>query len=171
MRRFMYAIMAVFALAVLAQPADAQLKFGGHLALSTGVDELVVNGENVNALDGTFGLGARAMVDPPLLPVGGYVSATYYFPEADISYWTGTAALQLRLPAPVVKPYGLAGWQVRNSEGESENGPMLGLGLQLDFMVSAFLEATFEFHDEIETATDFDNNPLVIKGGILFGGG
>lgn len=171
MRRFMYAISAVFALAVVAQPADAQLKFGGHLALSTGVDELTVNGVDATGLDGTFGLGARAMVDPPLLPVGGYVSGTYYFPEGDISYWTATAAAQLRLPMPVVKPYALAGWQVRKMEDDSENGPMLGLGLQLDFMMSVFLEATFEFHDEIEAAPDFDNNPIVIKGGVLFGGG
>jgi len=163
MRRFMYVFSAALALAVLADPADAQLKFGAQAAMTTGVEE-------ASALDGTFGIGGRAMIDPPLLPVGGFVSGTYFFPEGDADYWTGTAAAQLRLPLPVVKPYALAGWQIRGGEGETQNGPMVGVGVQLDFMMSLFLEGTFEFHEEVTGFPDFDNDPIVIKGGILFGG-
>ena len=160
----MFVLSAAFALAVFATPADAQLKFGAQLAMATGVSE-------ASALDGTFGLGGRAMVDPPLLPIGGFVSGTYYFPEGDVSYWTGTAAAQLRIPLPMVKPYVLAGWQLRGGEGDTQNGPVVGLGVQLDFMLSLFLEANFEFNEDIAALPDFDNDPIVIKGGILFGGG
>lgn len=163
MRRFMFGLSAVLVMAVLASPVDAQLKFGAQAGLVTGVDE-------ASALDGTFGLGGRVMVDPPLLPVGGFVSGTYYFPEGDVSYWTTTAAAQLRLPLPMVKPYALAGWQLRGGEGDTQNGAVLGLGVQLDFMMSVFLETTFEFHEEITGFPDFDNDPIVIKGGVLFGG-
>lgn len=172
MRRIVYVLGVAFALALLAQPADAQLKFGAQLGTITSVDD--------PTLDGQFGLGARAMIDPPLLPLGGFVSATYWFPDdegftEDLSYWTATAAAQLRLPLPTVKPYALAGWQLRRAslgdESESENGPVVGLGVQFDFMMSLFLEGTFEFNDELEGVPDFDNNPFVIKGGILFGGG
>ncbi|MDX1495563.1 MAG: hypothetical protein R3253_15960, partial [Longimicrobiales bacterium] len=74
MRRFMYVLSAAFALALFVTPAEAQLKFGAQASLVTGLEE-------ASALDGTFGLGARVMVDPPILPVGGFVDATYYFPE------------------------------------------------------------------------------------------
>jgi hypothetical protein len=115
------------------------------------------------------------MLDPPLFPLGVIGSATYYFPDIDdLTYWTATAAAQLRLPLPVVKPYVLAGWQLRRTgfmdESGNENGPMVGAGVQLDFALSLFLEGTMEFNDEITEAPDFDNNPIVIKGGILFGG-
>lgn len=174
MRRFLFVLSAVSVLAVLATPAQAQLKFGAQAALITGIDD-------ATSLDGTFGIGGRAMIDPPLLPVGGFVSATYYFPDsggtsADVSYWTGTAAAQLRLPLPMVKPYALAGWQMRRTSvgdlSSTENGPMVGIGVQLDFMMSLFLEGTFEFNsDDDVSVPDFDNDPIVIKGGILFGGG
>lgn len=163
MRRFMFGLSAVLVMAVLASPVDAQLKLGAQAALTTGVDE-------ASALDGTFGLGGRVMVDPPLLPIGGFVSGTYFFPEGDVSYWTTTAAAQLRLPMPMVKPYALAGWQLRGGEGDTQNGAVLGLGVQLDFMMSVFLEGTYEFHEEITGFPDFDNDPIVIKAGVLFGG-
>lgn len=174
MRRIVYVLSAAFALALLAQPADAQLKFGAQLGMITGIDE-------ATTLDGTFGIGGRAMIDPPLLPLGGFVSATYWFPDdegtaSDVSYWTATAAAQLRLPLPMVKPYALAGWQMRRTSvgdfSSTENGPVVGLGVQLDFMTSLFLEGTFEFNEDDELAPpDFDNDPIVIKAGILFGGG
>ncbi|MDX1647161.1 MAG: hypothetical protein R3304_08445 [Longimicrobiales bacterium] len=167
MRRFMFALSAVLAMAVLAAPVDAQLKFGAQAGLVTGLEE-------ASALDGTFGLGGRVLVDPPLLPVGGFVSATYFFPDNDVSYWTATAAAQLRLPLPMVKPYALAGWQLRgtsfNDQSNTENGPVAGIGVQLDLAISAFLEATFEFNEDDPAFPDVDNDPFVIKGGILFGG-
>lgn len=168
MRRFTYVLSAAFALALLATPAHAQLKFGAQASLVTGLDE-------ASALDGTFGLGGRVMVDPPILPLGGFVDATYYFPEGDVSYWTATAAAQLRLPLPVVRPYALLGYQLRGVEvlnqSDTDGGFVVGAGVQLNFMMSLFLEGTYEFNEDNPAAPDFDNDPIVIKGGVLFGGG
>jgi len=170
MRRILTTVSAAFVLAVLAMPADAQLKVGAQAAMLTSVEE-------ASGLDGTFGLGGRVALDPPLFPLGAIVSATYYFPgddAGDLTYWTATAAAQLRLPLPTVKPYVVAGWQLRRSAvgdlSSNENGPMVGAGVQLDLGLSVFLEGTLEFNEEIAAAPDFDNNPLVIKGGVMFGG-
>lgn len=170
MRRMIMTVSAVFALAVLAMPADAQLKVGAQAAMMTSLDE-------ATELDGVFGLGGRLALDPPLFPLGAIVSATYYFPDTDpvdLTYWTATAAAQLRLPLTVVKPYVLAGWQLRRASvgdiSENENGPVIGAGVQVDLALSLFLEATFEFNEEVEANPDLDNNPLVIKGGVMFGG-
>ena len=176
MRRFMFALSAVLAMAFLAAPVDAQLKLGAQAGLITSIDEV---SDNPSLDSGTFGLGGRAALDPPLLPVGGFVSGTYYFPGDDLTYWTATAAAQLRLPLPVAKPYALAGWQLRRTSldttvgsfSDAQNGPVLGLGVQLDLGVSAFLEGTFEFNSDDDIGdTDFDNDPIVIKGGVMFGG-
>ena len=168
MRRFMLGLSAVFALAVLANPVDAQLKFGAQASMISGLEE-------ASALDGTFGLGARALVDPPLLPVGGFVDATYYFPDGDVSYWTATAAAQLRLPLPMVRPYALVGYQLRGVDipsvgSDTDGGFVVGAGVQLNFMMSLFLEGTFEFNEDDPMAPDFDNDPIVFKGGVMFGG-
>ena len=73
----------------------------------------------------------------------------------------------------LISPYALGGWQWRQTSSggtsSTENGAMLGVGVQLNFVVSLFLEANFEFHEEAARTTDFDNNPIVIKGGIIFG--
>lgn len=177
MKRFMSVLGALVALAVATNSADAQLKFGVHGAAIASVDEVLVSGQNVNVPSGTYGVGARAMIDPPLMPVALVGSYTYYFPE-DGDLWTATLAAQLRLPLPVVKPYVTAGYQLRPEDlgGNSQNGFMVGAGLQLDFMLSLFLEGGFELGNEIDPAdisglTDaVDTNRIVLKGGILFGG-
>ena len=174
MRRFSFVLSALAALAVFANAADAQIKFGAHGAVITGLDEVLVAGENVNIPSGTFGLGARAMLDPPLLPVAVVGSYTKYFPEGDGSVWTATIAGQLRLPLPVFKPYVTAGYQLRPEDAaeNSQNGFMIGAGVQLDFMLSLFLEGGFEFGKDIEVTglPTIDTNRLVIKGGAMFGG-
>lgn len=174
MRRTLLTLSAVLAMAVLAAPVDAQLKFGAQGAVITSVDDITTD----EGLSGTFGLGGRVMLDPPLFPLGVIGSATYYFPDIDdFTYWTATAAAQLRLPLPMVKPYVLAGWQIRRSSvgdvSNNENGPMAGVGIQLDLGLSLFLEGTFEFNEDPEDIAipDFDNDPIVIKAGVLFGGG
>lgn len=171
MRRLLMPLTAAFALVALAQPVDAQLKFGAHGAVITGIDEVTISNVTYNSgINGTFGLGGRAMLDPPLLPVALVGSATYYF--MDTSYYTGTLAGQLRLPLPIIKPYATLGYQLRKSEGaDSETGFMLGAGVQLDLGVSLFLEGTFEIGEDLTVAQeDIDTNSIVIKGGILFGG-
>lgn len=173
MRRILFSLGITAAIAVSANPADAQLKFGAQGAVITGLDEVMVAGTDINSINGTFGLGGRVMLDPPLSPVGVIGSATYYFVEEGApSYWTGTLAAQLRIPLPLVRPYALGGWQVRNTEGaDGESGPVVGLGVQLGLGVTFFLEGTFEIADDIEiTGFDvIDRDRIVIKGGAVIG--
>ena len=94
---------------------------------------------------------------------------------APLTVTTGAASIaaQLRLPAPVISPYVLGGWQIRRSEergiSSDESGPLVGIGVQLNFGLSLFLEGTMEFRDEITGTPDIDTDPIVIKGGILIG--
>jgi len=178
MRRFLFALSTVFALAIMANPVDAQIKFGVHGAAITGLDEVVVAGQSVGVPSGTYGVGGRAMLDPPLLPVALVASGTKYFPEGDGSLWTATLAAQLRIPLPIVKPYVTAGYQIRPEDGagNSQNGLMVGAGIQLDFVVSLFLEGGFEIGKDIDPADlpvlteTLKTNRIVIKGGLMFGG-
>lgn len=176
MRRVLLTISAALVLAVFTNPVDAQFKFGAHGAVITGLDEVIVGGTDLNAISGTFGLGGRVMLDPPLFPIALVGSYTKYFPDGDGSFWTGTLAAQLRLPLPIIKPYVTGGYQIRPKDAldESTNGLMVGLGLQVDLGLSLFLEGTFEMSDEIPTgvtglATAVDTNRIVIKGGLMFG--
>jgi hypothetical protein len=176
MRRLLLTLTAVLATAALARPADAQLKFGVQGAVLTEVDDLTDIDPDAPDLSGTFGLGARGALQPPLLPIGLVGQGVYYFVDCvgDCSYLTYSLAAQVRMTGPMVSPYAIAGWQWRRSSNgttETENGAMLGIGAQLNVAVAAFLELTFEFHDEVSapSVSDFDNNPIVIKVGILFG--
>lgn len=168
MRRLLLTLSVVVACAALTQPVDAQFKFGIQGAVMTSLDN--------PTLDGTAGLGARVMLDPPLFPLALVGSGVYYFPDCgatDCSYWTASLAAQLRLPLPTVSPYVLGGWQIRRAEASgvsnNESGPVVGIGVQVNFGLSLFLEGTIEFNEEIVGFPDVDTNPIVIKGGFLFG--
>ncbi len=174
MRRMLLTLSTVFALVALAAPVGAQFKFGAQGAVMTSIDDLSTISSGAPDLKGTFGLGARAALQPPLSPLGLVAQGVYYFPEGDdYDYSTYSLAAQFRMSTPMLTPYALGGWQWRrtSSGGSSntESGAMLGLGVQLNFMVALFLEGIFEFHDEVPMNSDFDNNPFVIKGGIIFG--
>ena len=71
---------------------------------------------------------------------------------------------------PVIAPYALLGIQRRASKvgnlSDSENGFFAGVGVGLGAL---FLEATFEFKEEDPSLPDFDNEPLVFKGGVIIG--
>lgn len=169
MRRLLLALTVAVASVALAQPATAQLpiKYGIQGAMSTSVDE-------ATGLDGTFGLGARVALQPPILPIGVVGQGVYYFPDGDGNYMTYSLAAQLRLPLPLVSPYAIGGWQWRRSSGggssNTENGAMVGVGVQLNLGVSLFLEGTMEFNDVPTGLPDsFDASPIVIKGGVLLG--
>ena len=169
MRRLILTLSMAAAFAAAAQPTEAQLSYGLQAAMMTGLEE-VTAGPDFN---GTFGLGPRVIVAPPLFPVGLVGQGVYYFPEGDGSYMTYGLGAILRLPLPMVSPYAIGGWQWRrsgNGTTNTESGPTVGLGVQLNLAVSIFLEGTLEFNDEDPTAPDFDNNPLVIQGGVLLGG-
>lgn len=176
MRRLLLILTMAVASVALARPASAQLpiKYGVQAAYMTGLEDLSASvPAGVSDLNGTFGLGARVALQPPVLPVGLVGQGVYYFPEGDGSYMTYSLAAQLRLPLPMVSPYAIAGWQFRRSSGggssNTESGAMVGAGIQLNLGLSLFLEGTLEFNEEISTAPDFDNNPIVIKGGIMLG--
>ena len=172
MRRLLLTLSTAFALVVLAVPADAQFNFGVQGAAITAVDDLSTILPGAPDFSGTFGLGARVAFQPPLSPIGVVGQGTYYFPDADdFNYSTYSLAAKFRLSTPVVSPYALGGWQWRRTStggtSNTENGAMLGLGVELNFGVSLFLEGNYEFTEEV--MADFDNNPIVIKGGIIFG--
>lgn len=171
MRRLLLTLTIAVASVALAKPADAQipLKYGVQAALLTGL-------EDASSLNGTFGLGARVALQPPVLPLGVVGQGVYYFPEGDGSYITYSLSGQVRIPLPMLSPYAIGGWQWRRSDPggtgsvtTTENGPMIGLGVQLNLGMSLFLEGTMEFNDEITGFPDIDTNPLVIKGGVLLG--
>lgn len=169
MRRFVFALSAVFALAVMAVPAEAQLRFGGHVAMISGLED--VSASIQNPLDGAFGVGGRVGAELPAMPIGAYGSVTYYFPDGDdFSYWTGSVFGKLGLPLPIVSPYALVGIQRRAASAgdisDSENGFFAGIGVGLGAL---FLEGTFEFNEEDPSAPDLDNDPIVFKGGIIIG--
>ena len=164
MRRFSFALSSVFALAIMALPAEAQLKLGPQVAMISSLDE-------ASDLDGSLGVGGRVGAEVPALPIGAYGSLTYYFPDGcDCSYWTGSIFGKLGLPLAVVAPYALLGIQRRASSvgnlSDSENGFFAGVGVGLGAL---FLEATFEFNEDAPSTPDLDNEPLVFKGGVIIG--
>lgn len=176
MRRLLLTLTIAVASVALAKPADAQipLKYGVQAAYLTGLDEVSAAAAAAGASDfnGTFGLGARAALQPPLLPVGLVAQGVYYFPEGDGSYMTYSLAAQLRLPLPLISPYAIGGWQFRRSSGggesDTQSGAMIGAGVQLNLGLSLFLEGTMEFNDAPSATIDADN-AIVIKGGLMLG--
>jgi len=70
------------------------------------------------------------------------------------------------------------GYQIRpeDAAGNSQNGLMVGAGLQLDLGVSIFLEGGLEIGKDIDPAdipglaAALDTNRIVVKGGVMFGG-
>jgi opacity protein-like surface antigen len=168
MRRLILTLSMAAAFAAAAQPVEAQLQYGLQGALMTGLEE-------ASSLNGTFGIGPRVVVAPPLFPVGLVGQGVYYFPEGDGSYMTYGLAAMLRLPLPLISPYVIGGWQWRrasaNDVSDTQNGATIGAGVQLNIAVPIFLEGTFEIGDDIPSApADFDNTALVIQGGVLLGG-
>jgi len=169
MRRLLLTLTVAVASVALAQPASAQIpvKFGVQGAMMTAVSD-------VPALDGTFGLGARVALQPPVLPIGVVGQFNYYFPDCtDCGYQTYSLAAQLRLPLPMVSPYAIGGWQWRRTSAgsisDTADGPMVGIGVQLNLGLAIFREGSMEFNDVPDGVPDFDNDPIVIKGGVLLG--
>jgi len=168
MRRFAFALSAVFALALTAVPVDAQLKLGVHGALvSGGLDEIATNVEN--PLSGVFGVGGRLGVEVPLFPVGAYASMTYYLADSDENYWTASVFGKLGLPIPIISPYAIAGLKRSSANpgdltSEAATGLFGGVGLQIS---SLFIVGTIEMNDEVTASVG--NNPIVLKGGFIIG--
>ena len=174
MRSMPLIIATTCVLVALAAPADAQFSFGAQGAVITGVDDLSTILPGAPDLSNTYGLGARVVFQAPVLPIGLVGQGTYYFPDADdYDYSTFSLAARFRLSIPLISPYGLGGWQWRRTStggtSNTESGAMFGVGVELNLGISLFLEGTYEFTEELPGNPDFDNNPIVIKGGIMFG--
>ncbi len=174
MRRLLLTVTAVFAFTMAGAPAEAQFSYGAQGSLITSVDNLGDFLAGAADLSGTYGLGARVAFDAPALPIGLVGQGVYYFTDVDdYDFMTYSVAAQFRISIPVISPYALAGWQWRRTStggaSNTENGAMIGIGLQLHLGISVFLEGTFEFNEEFPTLPDFDNDPIVIKGGIMIG--
>jgi opacity protein-like surface antigen len=166
MRRLLLTASVAVACATLAQPVDAQFQFGAQGAYMTGLEEVTGGGD----MNGTIGVGGRVQFSPPIpaLSLAVVGQGVYYFPEAG-DYMTYGLGAKLGLAFPMISPYVIGGYQWRKTDVETLNGFTAGAGVQLG-MVPVFVEATMEFNDEIPTAPDFDNNPLVLQAGILIGG-
>jgi hypothetical protein len=171
MRRLIVTASVALACATVAQPAVAQVSFGGQAALMTGLEDV-----QAGDMNGTFGIGPRVEVSPPIpvLQLAVVGQGVYYFPDGDFNYMTYGLGAKLGFSTPVVSPYVVGGWQWRRTSAEgidavTESGPTVGVGLGLG-VIPVFIEATFEFNDEIPSDPDFDNNPMVIQAGVLVGG-
>jgi hypothetical protein len=163
MRRVLQSLALVAALAVLPVPADAQVSFGVHGAVITSVDDVQAGTEAVE-LSGTFGLGGRVVVSPPVMPISLVGATEYYFPSCptgfECSLWTASAGVNLGLPLPIVRPYVHGALQFRGDDNDAN---------ELNLAVSIFLEGLFEFVDVPSGApADLDVRPFVLKGGIVF---
>ena len=177
MRRMMFVFGATLAFAVMANPVDAQIKFGVHGDYIAGGFSDIADTDG--DLSGDFGLGGRLAFSPPALPISVYGDATYFFPScdaADCSYWTAQLGGQLGLPLPALRPYILGGWQwqsfdldLQGFESSTNNHPFVGVGVELNILMGLFLEGQWEFTDDFED-TDFSVTPFVIKAGVNFGG-
>ena len=185
MRRLVFVLGAIVSLGIGSVEADAQIKFGVHAAyIATGFDDLKglpVVGDDLD-LGGDFGAGARIAFSPPMLPIGAYASGTYYFPSCDggdCSYWTAELGAQLGLPLPAIRPYVHGGWQWKQYDLEiagltfdTQNNPFFGVGVELNVLAGLFVEAAWEFNEDIATTAgqSLSSTPMTIKAGILFGG-
>jgi hypothetical protein len=168
MRRFVFAIGAVLVFAVLANPVDAQLKFGVHAAMVSGFDTAI---DDALGLNGKFGAGGRLGIELPALPIGVYAMGTYYFPSGtDVSYYTASLMAKLGLPLPIISPYLLGGYQRRATSvgdlDDTQNGAFVGLGVAFSKL---FLEGSMEFNEEVPSLPDLDTDPIVFKAGFLIG--
>ena len=74
-RTLFVAALAILALVAVPSDAQAQLRFGAHVAYGAGTDSF----SEANADDGTFGLGARLGFDVPAFPLTVLGTVDYFF--------------------------------------------------------------------------------------------
>jgi opacity protein-like surface antigen len=113
----------------------------------------------VDTFGGTTGVGGQIGYDFIGLPLEVFGGGEYFFPDCDIescSLWGGYLEAQLRLPFPLVRPYGLAGITYRSVENlktsedtvdsSSAGGLAAGGGLDLNLLaLRVFVDARYEF--------------------------
>ena len=151
---------------------SAQVSFGGYgVRTSDALTEL----SDADA-GGTNGLGIRAALSFPVLPVSAYAAAERLFPdcpEGGCSVWAGEVGVNVAvIPLPIVQPY-LSGavTQRRFDSGlddavegavRTEDGISLGLGVSVSLAgLGAFAEGRYEFMDD-----PFDQ--WIMRLGVMF---
>jgi len=163
MRRSVCTLSALCVLATVVGSADAQMRLAGHVAKVASLDQL-------SSLEGDFGVGGRVGVELPLLPVGVYGSATYYYPTN--SYWTGSVFGKVSLPVPLISPYGILGVQRKTGQiGEEGRHPsdtrfFVGLGLEVG---SVFFEGSVNLSKDEPRLPSVDTRLVNFKGGFVIG--
>jgi hypothetical protein len=169
MRRLYLSASVALVCAAAAQPAVAQVSFGGQAAMITML-------EDATDMNGTFGIGPRVEFSPPIpmLTLGIVGQGVYYFPDGDFNFMTYGLGAKVGLSTPVVSPYLIGGWQWRRTSAEgfdavTEDGATVGIGVGLG-MIPVFVEVSMEFNEDDPAVPDFDNDPVVIQAGVLVGG-
>lgn len=162
MNRTFTAVFGILAVVFMAQPAEAQVQFGGQGNFSS---------------DHDFGLGARAELNLGTLTgdTGGYVARTrgfgsfdVYFPD-DYDFWEVNLGVAVPLNLGTgLSPYAGAAFNYGNGseddgdESDSASGLAILAGLRFSFIgMSAFGEARAVLSDE---------DHVVATMGVLLGG-
>jgi len=158
MRRFGVLFTLVLAAGLLLMPrsASAQVSIGAYgLRASDALGTLTDGG-------GAQGLGVRAAVSFPVLPVSAYAAGERLFPdcpEDGCSVWAGEVGVNVAvIPLPIVQPY-VSGAITRRrfdsgidgavSSVRTEEGISAGLGVAVGLAgIGAFVEGRYEFLDD-----------------------
>jgi len=174
-RTLFLAALATLALVAVPSDAEAQLRFGAHVAYGAGTD----NFSDANAEDGTFGLGARLGLDVPAFPLTVLGTVDYFFVDCgdvDCGYQNFAVDANWALvPLEILELYVTGGVLLRRAsikgdvlgqpfdESATKTGFSLGAGVSFNLIASAYLEARNEFFSE-----DNGGNQILVRVGLLF---
>ena len=112
---------------------------------------LVGGAAYTEALEGQWGIDARLGVDPPMLPIGFFGGADYFFADCsqDCSLWGWRLGAILHTATPGIQPYLTGAYLAREVErggsAEKRIGVALGAGLRVRAGFRIQAEATWEF--------------------------
>lgn len=111
-------LLALGLLAVGASSAEGQLNLTGGVSYA-------------EALEGQWGLDARVELDPPMLPIGVFAGADYFFARCgeECSLWGWRARAIFHLATPVLQPYLTGAYVGRKWEEGNEKLNRTGLSL------------------------------------------
>jgi hypothetical protein len=123
------------------------------LSPSVGLGQLhfVAGAAYTHDLDGQLGIDARLNLDPPVLPVGGFVGADYFLADCaeGCALWGYRAGIILHSATPGFQPYLTGAYLVRERElsdtSEKRGGMALGVGFRMTTGIRIHAEATREF--------------------------
>jgi len=174
-RTITLALAVAFAFAAVPQDAQAQFKFGVHVANAMDLLEA----EELGGSDGSFGLGARVGIAPPALPFSFFGTVDYFFPDCgDYDCGYQNFALDANFspfPFPMFDIYATGGLLIRRSsvegsfqgididESSTATGFSIGAGVAFNFVASAYLEGRYEILGD-----DDGGKQVLIRLGLLF---